>query len=80
MSYCDLKSSSFCVSPHTKCSSFWVSSLQKPAIFVCSCFLALQMQDPGRGDKQKELDLGSSDTQKELDLGSGDTQNELDFK
>ena len=56
-----------------------MSPLPNPAHFVCLCFLALQRQDPGSGDTQKELDLGSGDTQKELDLGSRDTQNELDL-
>ena len=62
------KSSSFCVSPLPKSSSFCVSRFLNPALFGCPSFLALQRQDPGSGDTQKELDLGSGDTQKELDF------------
>ena len=85
------KSSSLWVSPLPKSSSLWVSPLPKsalfgyprflnPAHFVCSRFLALQSQEPRRGDTQTELDLGSGDTQNELDCGSGDTQNLLDLE
>ena len=52
---------------------FACPSYLNPALFGCPRFLALQRQDPGSRDTQKELNLGSGDTQKELDIRSGDT-------